>query len=125
MDQAELGILADKYNSQRRERLGLKKEVDRLEKIEQELKQQLIDALKASNTTAVGGKTAIVKLVVKDEPTVANWDAFYEHIRDTGEFELLYRRANPAPIKERKDVGVDVPGIDWFPVETLSLSQIK
>lgn len=115
----------DAYNVKRFERLALKKQVEILEAQEQELKTELIADLKASGSTASGGKTAVARLVVKQEPSVANWDPLYAHIRNTGEFELLYRRINPASIKERKDVGVDVPGIEWFPVETLSLSQIK
>lgn len=115
----------DAYNVKRFERLALKKQVEILEAQEQELKTELIADLKASGSTASGGKTAVARLVVKQEPSAGNWDALYAHIRNTGEFELLYRRINPASIKERKDVGVDVPGIEWFPVETLSLSQIK
>lgn len=117
--------IVDRYNEQRTERLSLQKEVEKLEAAEKELKKQLIDLLKTAGASSVGGKTAIVRLIVKNEPSVKDWDSLYAHIRATGEFELLYRRANPAPIKERKDVGVDVPGIEWFPVESLSLSQIK
>ena len=118
-------LLVDAYNFKRNERLAVKKHVDTLEKEEHELKAKLIEAIKGAGASAVGGKTAIVKLVTKDEPTAGDWDKFYAHIRNTGEFELLYRRINPASIKERKDLGVDVPGIDWFPIESLSLSQIK
>jgi len=120
-----LAVLVDAYNLKRIERLALKKEVDALEKQEQEVKALLIQALKNAGATAHGGKTAIVKLVTKNEPTAGDWDKLYAHIRSTGEFELLYRRINPASIKERKDLGVEVPGIEWFPTESLSLSQIK
>lgn len=115
----------DAYNEARSTRLAAKKVVEALEAKEQELKTELIADLKATGSTASGGKTAIVKLVVKQEPTAGNWDSLYAHIRASGEFELLYRRINPASIKERKDQGVEVPGIEWFPVESLSLSQIK
>ena len=117
--------LVDLYNEARTVRLVAAKAVAALEAKEHELKAQLIAAFKAEGSTASGGKTAIAKLVVKQEPSAGNWDSLYAHIRNTGEFELLYRRINPASIKERKDVGVDVPGIEWFPVESLSLSQIK
>jgi hypothetical protein len=115
----------DAYNEARITRLAAKKVMEALEVKEQELKTELIADLKASGSTASGGKTAVAKLVIKQEPSAGNWDALYAHIRNTGEFELLYRRINPASIKERKDVGVDVPGIEWFPSETISLSQIK
>ena len=117
--------LVDLYNEARTVRLAAAKAVAAMEAEEQELKAQLIAAFKAEGSTASGGKTAIAKLVVNQEPSAGNWDSLYAHIRQTGEFELLYRRINPASIKERKDVGVDVPGIAWFPVESLSLSQIK
>jgi len=117
--------LVDLYNEARTVRLAAKKVAEALEAEEHKIKDQLIAAFKAEGSTASGGKTAIAKLVVKQEPSAGNWDSLYAHIRQTGEFELLYRRVNPASIKERKDVGVDVPGITWFPVESLSLSQIK
>ena len=117
--------LVDSYNASRFARLALAKEVAALEAEEHRLKAELIAAFKAEGSTASGGKTAVAKLVIKQEPTAGNWDSLYAHIRSTGEFELLYRRINPASIKERKDVGVDVPGIEWFPIESLSLSQIK
>lgn len=120
-----LPALVDEYNAKRTERLAISKQVTALEAQEAELKAKLIAQFKAEGSTASGGKTAIAKLVIKQEPTAGNWDSLYAHIRTTGEFELLYRRINPASIKERKDQGVDVPGIEWFPVESLSLSQIK
>jgi len=121
----QAAILADDYNAARHLRLAEQKRVDALEVEEKRLKDSLIQTLKAAEATSVGGKTAIVRLVIKNEPQASDMDALYAHIRATGEFELLYRRINPASIKERKDVGVDVPGISWFPVETLSLSQVK
>jgi phosphate uptake regulator len=122
---SKAAILADAYNEARKTRLAAQKVADALEIEEKALKASLIENLKAAQATSVGGKTAIVRLVIKNEPQASDMDALYAHIRATGEFELLYRRINPASIKERKDVGVDVPGISWFSVETLSLSQVK
>jgi len=121
----QAAILADDYNAARHERLAFQKNTDALEVKEKALKVKLIETLKAAQATSVGGNTAIVRLVIKNEPQASDMDALYAHIRATGEFELLYRRINPVSIKERKDVGVDVPGISWFSVETLSLSQVK
>jgi len=120
----ELAELVDQYITTRAQRLLAAKEVEKQEASEHTLKAQLIQAMKDAKASSIGGKIGSVRLKIDNEPTVGNWDKYYAHIRATGEFELLYRRINPKSIKERKDLGVDVPGIDWIPVEKLSISQV-
>lgn len=121
----DLAILVDEYNLARTTRLAAAKEVTKLEEGEHTLKAQLIALIKEAGATSVGGKTAIVKVTIKNEPTLDSWDELCTHIRITGEFELLYRRVNAKSVKDRWDLQQTVPGIGSYPVESLSISQVK
>lgn len=127
MTNEEMSKLIDGYNTQRNLRLLEQKQVDAMEVVERDLKKRIIEVFTNTGLTAAGGETAVIRMVTKPEPFLrpdGGIDQLYAHVRETGEFDLLYRRINPAAIKLRKDVGVDVPGIEWFPVTTLSISQI-
>jgi hypothetical protein len=43
-------------------------------------------------------------------PAITDWDAFYKHVADTGEFELLHKRLSSAAFKERWAEGEAIPG---------------
>jgi hypothetical protein len=122
---AQLSGLADHWNATRTQRLAMQKEVDALQANETKLKEQLITYLLESGSTAIGGQTGTAKLVHKKEPTVADWDALWAHIQQTGEFELLYRRMNAASVKERWEAGETVPGVQSIDVTNISWSKAK
>ena len=121
----DLGDMVDRYKAARENRLLEQKIIAKMVETENQLKLDIIKHLKESKLSACGGKLAVAKLVVSNEPTCENMDALYLHILATGEFELLYRRINPASIKERWDRGVSGPGITFYPVESLSISKIN
>jgi hypothetical protein len=123
MTAEELAVLVDAYYESREERLAAQRKVDEMDAQEKYLKAQLIEAFRNGKITAAGGKAAIIRHTVVFEPSIEEIDKLYAHIRTTGEFDLLYRRINAKAVKERKDVGVDVPGITWFPVDKLSISK--
>ena len=108
------------WREARANRLAKQKEVDELEKNEKKLKQQVIDALKKTKNKAVSDGVRLFQYEEKDAPVVTDWTAFYEHVKSTGEFELLYRRMNEASVKERWENKVEVPGVGKIPVPTLS-----
>lgn len=112
--------LALQWREKRAERLALAKQVEALEEVEKALKQKLIENLRKAKNKAVSNGERLFQLVVKDEPTIEDWPAFYKHIQKTGEFELLERRVNRGSVKERWQVGKKVPGVGSIPVETLS-----
>lgn len=121
----ELGIMADDYAAKRELRLARKKEVDELEKEEHAMKEALIAGLREAELTAVGGQQVSISIKPSKKAVAENWDAVFKYIRETGEFDLLYRRVNEAALKERLDSGVHIPGINWFPVDKISISKVK
>lgn len=102
--------IVEEYRTIRLERIELQRKVNELDAAEKKLKEKIIEELQ--NGTPHKG----VILIRKDKPIVTNWATLYEHIKATGEFELLHRRLTEAAVLERRADGVAVPGTSWFPV---------
>ena len=118
----ELAVL---YQKKRDERLAMDKQAAKLAEEEAALKNQVFDALHAANINSVGNSKHVFAIVTKMEPQVEDWPALYAHIKQTGHFELLFRRINAAAVKERWENTVLVPGVAAFPVEKLSITKAK
>jgi hypothetical protein len=59
------------------------------------------------------------------KPAVTDWAELYQHIAETGNFDLLQRRVGEAAVKLRWEDGEAVPGIVSYPVEKLTLTKVK
>lgn len=123
MDLIALSKLADSYVRARELRLAKEKEVEGFKEIETELKQKLLDTMEETSIHVVGGKLGIVKFKTSLEPTAKDWPQIYQYVKETNSFDILYRRLNSKAIKDRKEEGVEIPGLDWFPVASLSVSR--
>ena len=119
-----IGACADMVYKLRETRLAAQKEVDKIEAQEKALKEHIINNLPKSETTGVAGKLARVTVVTKDVPQVRDWDAFYKHIKKTGEFDLLGRTIGKAAIEARWENGKKVPGVESFGVVSLSINKV-
>jgi hypothetical protein len=115
--------LALQWRQARATRLAKQKEVEELEKIEKGLKDKVITLLKKSASKAVSDGTRMFKLVPGKEAVVEDWPALYQHIKKTGEFELLQRRVSATAVQERWESGIIVPGVSSIPVDKLSDTQ--
>ncbi len=120
-----MSALADHYASARVKRLGLSKEVDNLQLIENGLKAQLMEAMKASETTSIGGKTALVTYRVKPKAVAKDWSLIHEYIKDNDAFDIMEARLSTKAILERGEQQDHVPGMEWFEVDTLSVAKAK
>lgn len=116
---------AQSYTAARNKRLAADKVAEGLKATESKLKQVLMDTLEANNINAVGDRQFVYALTRHDEPTVEDWGKLYAHVRRTGEFELLFRRVNPASVKERWELKQKVPGVGAFPTISLSVTKSK
>lgn len=117
--------LAQKYYRVREQRLAADKVAAEFKETETGIKQQLMDLLEASGINSVGDKVRVYALVTKDEPEVADWSALYQHIQQTGAFELIYKRVNPAAVKERWEQNIAIPGVRKYPSISLSVTKAK
>lgn len=119
-DLKELAAKVDEYADIRQRRLALEKDVEKLKEEESALKATLLEALVKTGAGGLGGKRFRVTHKVKSVPQVQDWDAFYSHIRETGEFELLQRRVSSTAVSERWEAGEAVSGVVRVLVDDLS-----
>jgi len=73
--------------------------------------------LKASTEA---GTASITEVVV---PQVVDWDAVYEHIKETGDFYLLQKRPAAAAFRELHDSGQEIPGMEPYTKRSISLRE--
>ena len=119
-----LGACADALYLTRQKRLSEQKDVNALEAYEKAIKEHVIQTLPKSDSTGVAGKVARVAVVTKKVPVVEDWDAFYKHLKRTGQFDLLNRALNAAAVQERWDAGKAVPGVGAFNAVTVSVTKL-
>jgi hypothetical protein len=122
-----LSTLADKvdqYYSLREARLAMQHEVEDLQKQETELKNYLIDNISKADATGVSGKLARVTVVSKPVPQVKDWDAFWKYVVRRKAFDLVQRRLSDTAVKLRWEDGQVIPGVESFPVISLSLNKV-
>lgn len=117
-------ILVDNYQRFRTERLAQEKIALAIKEKEDAFKEQILATLREQEAPVMGGTTHQCTRKVTNEPTVEDWDALYGHIQETNEWDLLQKRLGTAAVKERWDVGEEVPGVGSFPVEKLSLTKL-
>lgn len=115
---------ADLLYKTREARYKLQKEVDKLKAVETACNEFFINNL-PKDTTGISGKVAQVHVDSKPVPQVEDWDAFYKHVKKTGQFDLMQRRLSESAIKERWENNKTVPGVTKFNVKTVSCTALK
>lgn len=118
-----LGILADRLYETRQQRLELQRQVKALEAEESELKSYFLEQLPNIEATGVQGNYACVTLSASTVPTVRDWGAIYSYIYERKAWHLLQRRLNEAAIKEMWQDGGQIPGIEGFEVQKISVTK--
>jgi hypothetical protein len=92
-----------------------------LKKDESEAEQLLIDQIRKQNLLNVRCTNLTVSLNAPTmKPHIQDWNKFYEYIEKEHDFSLLERRPSQKAITERWDDGIVVPGVEKYPVFTLS-----
>ncbi len=119
MNTEELMQLVTRFNNVRDERLDLQRKRDKRYESEIELKLMLVEAIKESGLQ----KVANVKLVLKIKPVAKDWEAIRKYIIEHDAWDLMQRRLGDLACRERWDDGIDLPGIDKFPVDDLSIGK--
>lgn len=103
------------YLTLRQERLDLQKQVDIMDQKEKQLKADLVEQLLAAGATKLqeqhGDVTVGVRMSRTDEPNVDNWMELLEHIKETGDVDLLQKRVTASAVKQRWEDGLTVPGV--------------
>lgn len=123
---SQLGELADTYNDLRTQRLAADKVAAELKAQESAAQELLIQQFRSQEVSGAGGQTVRVSMDSPDYvPHVKDWDKFYEHILKSKDFSLLERRPGRAHAKALWEDGVEIPGVEKFPVYKLKVSKVK
>lgn len=125
MDLADLGAIADEYHRIREERLAADKVAATLASQESSLKSQIISALLASGTTAVGGQRVVLNLKSDPKYIAQDWSQIWEYIFERREIDLLEKRLLQTAFKQRAQDGIYIPGTMAMEHHTLTLSKPK
>lgn len=127
MNDADWPTLCDDYWVTKKERMGADKVAAELKTKESQLKAQIMAGMQEQKLTAIGGARVRLTLDAEPthEPTPKDWSKVYEYILETKDFSLLEKRLGKAACKERRELGVEVPGVVWFPVFKLHESEVK
>jgi len=122
---SQLPDLINHYISTRAQRLIKDKESEAIKEHEELLKEAIVTKFREQGLKAMGAANGLVKMSVLIEPKASDWLAIYEHIKETGHFDLLHRRIASLAVKERWDAGQELPGVIRVEVYKLSVSGAK
>jgi len=64
------------------------------------------------------GTASVTEVVL---PQVVDWDAVYEHIKESGDFYLLQKRPAAAAFRELHESGEVIPGMEPYTKRSISL----
>lgn len=120
---SKLGELIDEVHAARAKRLEAQQAVDDMKSHEEKLKKEIILLLKDAAAEGATGSTANARITKKVVPAVKDWAALYQYIQSTQAWDMLDKRCNAAAFRARLDDGVEVPGVEAYEVEDLSITR--
>jgi hypothetical protein len=118
-----LGQLIDDAFKLRDLRKAAQSKVDDIKKDEGELEKVLISLFESHDIEKSSGRKANGSIRKSKVPHVVDWDKLYKHIKKTGQFELLQRRASVSAYREVIDDGGRVPGVKTETLRKVSLTK--
>lgn len=122
MELSEIAHKIDLLYEKRAARIAADKATAELKKEETKLSEEVLQMMREHDLSALGGNRCTVKVRVERKPTVADWTALYEYIKEHDAFDLLHKRLTEGAVKLRAEDDVQVPGVDWFEKESLTYS---
>jgi translation elongation factor EF-Ts len=118
-----LGAAIDKAYECRSERIALEKQVTALKKTEEALKEEIAAALEAAGLEAARGSIAMFSYSKKVVPSVFDWDAMHDFVRDNNAFQLLQKRISVAAWTEYADSDLIIPGTEPLELAKYNLTK--
>jgi len=120
MNATELANLVDHWWATKEKRLAADKVAAALKEEEQRAQATILEEMQKQEITSIGGKLVGVRLKTDTVPVAKDWDAIFQECQRTGDFSILQRRLSAEAVKERWQAGVDVPGVEAFPIYKLA-----
>jgi hypothetical protein len=111
IEEQTIDNLLDTLTSTRGEIKALQEVEKKLKSRQRELEATLMTRLDQQGIDRVGNEVCTVSLKKEIVPTVEDWDKVQQHVRDTGQFELLQKRMSATAYRELRTMNLDVPGV--------------
>ena len=103
--------LIDRKKSIKTQMEKLNSELKGLREQENDIDLQLRKKLDAEGLKKTANEVASVSIKEETVPDVHDWDALYEHIKQTGDFSRIQRRISSTAYRELLKLGENVPGL--------------
>lgn len=98
------------------------KEIDRQYR---ELEARILDRLDQENAQFSGSSRHRATVSEVTVPSVTDWDAFYEYVKNNDALYLFEKRVASAPWRELVESGEQVPGTEPYTRRSISLRKIS
>jgi hypothetical protein len=118
-----IGPTIDSLYALRQRRLELERKTKAMKEQEVALRERIVEMLYGLGLTSARGGVATASVTVKEVPVVEDWDAFYQHVKQTDGWDLFQNRISVTGWRARVEEGVVVPGISV--VEDVDISLTK
>lgn len=106
-----LGGVADQLYRLRNERLALQEKVDAMRHKEKALREHALSLLAHERAESARGKSATITKVVRDVPSVQDWDKVYRWVKEHDALDLFERRIHRQAWRDRVEEEGPVSGI--------------
>jgi len=103
--------LIDRKKSIKTQMEKLNSELKGLREQENDIDLELLKKLDTEGLKKTANEVASVSIKEETVPDVHDWDALYEHIKQTGDFSLIQRRVSSTAYRELLKLGENVPGL--------------
>jgi len=114
---AIIAKLVEVRDEKRRIKEREKELIDEWRSLEMELLVRL-DEQGMKKAATDDGTASVTEVVL---PQVVDWDAVYEHIKESGDFYLLQKRPAAAAFRELHESGEVIPGMEPYTKRSISL----
>lgn len=121
----KINEMIDQVVMLKQERALLSKQDKELGQQQRDLETAIMQSMFEAGTNRAASDLATVAVRHKPQPAVTDWSAFYEHVANTGNWDLLQRRLSAPAFTDRWKAGEVIPGTTSADVTTLSITISK
>lgn len=118
-----IGDCIDAALKARAKRKALQADMDKLEKIEKDLKEHIIQTFAKSDIDGARGRMGSASIVSKDVPKVLDKEAFGKWVAKHQAWDLLYGKAVEEACNQRWEDDIEIDGIEKFHSVSVKLTE--
>jgi hypothetical protein len=120
----DVGAIIAELADLKKEKEAANKEIERIEKAQDQVKLRLRQALESLGLTEARNGSHSVAIVEKVLPQAENWEALYDYIHANKYYHLLWRRLSSTACEELFAQGIEIPGVEKFKKVDISMRSI-